>query len=393
MKTLLRTLFLSLIVSSMKLPFGYGEWITFRINDTTNLQETLQATKRCLMNKDTVTLSVLSKRFSMRISPDGNTINFTTYFVRNSEDDFCCKLITRIFKIFPHCQWNGWKMVMGRLVRSEDYVEMNNGNLTVKLPHLSQPMAMAMLPVIDKLLQDCTSFTWIEPVISQKAVKTTGRRSEGCNSGLTRKALISFVETLLKNDKIKKVDLSLNNISDETAIWLCNVLIQNSSIEKISLKSNAALRSEITESGYNNPWQEFIQALQGIEPGRSLDISLIGNRIVQEKTREFSTLKDSGIISPLVNLHLRSPEEKYIRPRISGFRERLSGRKAQEPALKRRRTIGRKVFQRQPRKAAQSSRKRCLNTIKYREGSQPDVRGRFRKTWQWRCLIFRVERI
>ena len=392
MKTF-RALFLSLIVSSMKLPFSYGELVTFRIDGTTDLQETLRATKRCLMNKDTVTLSVLSKCFLMRISPDGNTINFTTYFTRNSKDDFCCKLIARIFKIFPHCQWNGWKMAMGRLVCSEDYVKMSNGNLTVKLSHLPQPVPMAMLPVVNKLLQDCTSFTWIESVIPQKAVKRTGKGLEGRNSGLTQKALISLGETLLKNEKIKKVDLSLNNISDETAMWLCNGLIQNSSIEKISLKSNATLRAETTEAGYNSPWQEFIHTLLKIEPGRSLDISLIGNHIVQEKTREISVLKGFGFISPLLNLHLKGPEEKYIRPRTPDFSERLSGRKAQEPVLKRRRAIEEKVFQGQPRKAIQSSKKRCLNTGKYREGPHPDTQEKFRRIWRWRCLIFGGGRI
>ena len=302
MRTLLRMLFLSLIASSMELPFGYGATVLFFIEDTTDLQETLRTTKHYLINKDTVKLSDLSESFSIHISLDENTINFTTDFAQDSENDFCYELIVGIFKLFPDCQWN----VMGRLVRSEDYVKMSNGNLTVKLSHLLQPILMAMLPIVDKLLQDCTSFTWIESVIPKKTGETTGETLEGCNSGLTRQTLISFLQTLSNNEKIKKVDLSLNNISDETAIWICNImiLIRKSNIEKISLKSNTTLRSEVTESGYNDPWQEFIQILQNIEPTRSLDISLIGNRTAQERMEEFSRLR----ISTLINLHLEGPK-------------------------------------------------------------------------------------
>lgn len=161
----------------MELLLGYGDCISFCIEDVkehSELCELLQVTKSCLVDdgKDVV-LHFLSKSLFIRVSFNEGTTTIVTSFGWDNEDERCCELIAEILKFFQPCQWNGWKMISPeKVVYSEDYVKVDHEDLTLKLHH--QPQSMAMLSVANKLLQNCTGFTWVNSVISKDAVKTIG---------------------------------------------------------------------------------------------------------------------------------------------------------------------------------------------------------------------------
>ena len=179
MKTLLRTLFLSLIVFSKGLLFGHKDYVNLPIEDlgeSFDLCELLQVTKSCLVDdgKDVV-LHFHSKSLSIRISFNEGTTTIVTNSGWNDEDDCCCELIAGILRFFQPCQWNSWKMINpGKVIRSKDYVKVDHEDLTVRLRH--QPQSMAMLSVVNKLLQTCANFTWINSAITKEAVETIRRQ-------------------------------------------------------------------------------------------------------------------------------------------------------------------------------------------------------------------------